>query len=258
MKTDGGFSTFHYHACAHVLSARFTRPLQHLVEVQGATALSTNGGHGHASVDDFRFQDFITCRKGYSHVSGSKHEETGSHTTLVTAVAEGLNILDIITADRVVARLASSHPPENDEPEITLVGSKFENLRVAGCPVDVELDFDFFERLKTFDAVRKEFDKNAEFRKIAEDPFRTGDAIKKPEAHGVLLCSLVKSMKTSCPGVKQVGHCFVVPEFGKVFFGELILKHGLRTLTMIRFELGSPVSGDGTLVQAMANGNRFP
>jgi hypothetical protein len=65
-------------------------------------------------------------------------------------------------------------------------------------------------------------------------------------------------MKTDCPGVKRVGHCFSVPGFGKVFLGEVVIRHAERTLTMVRLEIGSAVSGKGTCVQASANGQHYP
>ncbi|SRR5216683_3949936 len=250
--------TYHYHANAHVLSAQFKRPVDHLIELQGATSLPTIGGHGNSRVENFRFKEFVTFGKGYSHVSGSKHESNDSHTTLVTSSVEDLNILDVVTADRVVARLASSHHLDHAEPRVTMVGTRFENLRIAGCPIDATLDLDLFERLLTFEDARKEFQSNADFRKMAEDPFHTGQPVKAPEIHGALLCSCVKEMKTTCPGVKRVGHAFIVPEFGKVFLGEVLFQHGRRTLTMIRLELGSPVSGTGTIVQATTNGQPYP
>src|ERR1051325_4480241 len=46
MKSEAAFSTFHYHACAHAFSGRFTRPFDHLIDVQAATSLPVIGGHG--------------------------------------------------------------------------------------------------------------------------------------------------------------------------------------------------------------------
>lgn len=249
---------YHYSAQGHGLSGQFERPLQRLIEVQAPASLPTIGGHGNARVSNFKFQEFVTFREAYTHVSGSQDKKTSSHTTLVTSTVEGLNVLDVVTADRIVARLSSEHPAENHEPQIVVLGSKFENLRIAGCPVDVELNHDLFLRLDTFDAIGKELETNAEFRKMAEDPYQTGQSQKLPDAHGVLLCSLVKNMKVSCTGVKRNGHAFVVPQFGKIFLGEILAKHGTRTLTMLRLEMGSPVCGGLTAAEIIVNGQTWP
>jgi hypothetical protein len=250
--------TYHYSAHGHALSADFERPLQRLIEVQAAASLPTIGGHGNSRVNKFKFEEFLSFEAAYTHVSGSKKKEDGSHTTLVTSTVEGLNILDVVTADRIVARLSSQHPKEHGEPAIVLLGTKFENLRIAGCPVHVDLNHDFFYKLGTFSAIREELEKNSEFRKMALDPFETGESRKLPDTHGTLLCSLVKSMKVDCPGIERRGHCFVVPQFGKVFVAELLATRGARTLSMIRLELGSPVTASASVVEGYVNGSTWP
>ena len=260
---------FHYHANAHVVGATFTRPVQSLVEVQGATSLPGNGGHGRSAIEDFRFQHFLSVKHGHSHVSGSPQEAPGKthFTTLVTAVAEGVNILDVVTADRIVARFASSHTLvhesgkfEDVEPNFSLLGTKFENLHIAGCKTDVDIDFELFHKIPTFEAAIKEYKSDAEFKKIVEDPFESNESWPDPEKSGAILCSVVKckKMTTQCPGVDRKGHCFIIPKFGKLFLGEILIQYGRRTLTMIRFELGSPVSGSGTVIQLDGNGQPIP
>ena len=54
------------------------------------------------------------------------------------------------------------------------------------------------------------------------------------------------------------GHGFVIPKFGKLFLGEILIEHGRRTLTMVRFELGSPVAGTGAVVALDGNGRPYP
>ena len=257
------YRTFHYHANAHVLSANFTRPLQHLVEVQGASSLPNIGGHGSNLVEDFRFEHFLSVKRGYTHVSGSSVEVEGKKhfTTLVTAVAEGVNILDVFHAERIVARFASSHTLDEAEGHFTLVGSKFDGVQIGGCKTEVPIDTALFEKLDTFAAVQKEFQSNADFKRMAEDPFETGgEKLGAQPTHGAILCSIVdlKKMTTECPGVKRKGHSFVIPKFGTLFLGEILLEHGRRTLTMVRFELGSPVAGTGTVVALDGNGTPYP
>jgi len=251
---------FHYHASAHALSGQFTRPVQHLIEVQAATTLPTIGGHGNARVDDFRFNDFVSFKAGYTHVSGSELREGDKvfHTTLVTATLEGLNFLDVVTADRLVARISSYHVFEEKESHFSFVGTKFENLRIAGYPVEVELNERLFAHLGTFDKVRKELETDQEFRKMAEDPFQTGQRQKLDDVNGEILCSLIKKMKTGAPGVTVEGHAFSVHHFGRVYLAETLTSRCKRTLTMLRFELGSPVSGSSAAGEVVGNGEPWP
>src|SRR5690349_20950786 len=99
---------FHYHASAHALSGELTRPVQRLIEVQAGISLPSTGGAGSSSVENFRFDQVVSFKRGYSQVSGSVKRQTNKtiHTTHATAAVENLNILDVVTADRIVARLS--------------------------------------------------------------------------------------------------------------------------------------------------------
>jgi hypothetical protein len=251
---------FHFHASAFAYSGQFTRPVQHLIEVQAATALPTIGGHGNARVDNFRFNHFVSFKAGYTHVSGSEHREGDKifHTTLVTSTIEGFNFLDVVTADRLVARLASYHLFEEPQSHYSFVGTQFENLRIGGYPVEVELNERLFAHLGTFDKVKKELDTDKEFRKMAEDPFQTGQKQEPGEGTREILCSLVKKMKTSAPGVREEGHAFSIHHFGKVYLAETLIGRCKRTLTMLRLELGSPVGGTHNAGGVVGNGEPWP
>jgi len=213
-------------------------------------------------VEDFRFNEFLSVKRGYTHVSGSEQEvevagkKTKYFTTLVTAVAEGANILDVVHAERIVARFASSHTLDEAEGHFSLVGTKFDGVQIGGCKTEVPINVKLFEAIDTF----KEAQSNADVKRIAEDPFEDGQKLQEESRGEAILCSIVdlKKMTTECPGVVRKGHSFVIPKFGKLFLGEILLQHGRRTLTMVRFELGSPVSGSGTVVQLDGNGQPYP
>jgi hypothetical protein len=258
MLMEGTKERYFYNAHGHALSGQIDRPFKHTIEVQAGTTLPTAGGYGSSRVCDFRLKEIASFKAAYTHVSGSLDEKSSSHTTLVSSAVEGLNILDLVTADRVVARASSQWTSGDKEPQITFLGSQVENLRIAGHRVDVELDGDLCLRLDTFASLTKEFETNANFRKIAEDPFQTGQPQKFPGANGVLLCSLVRDMKTTCPGIKRQGHAFIVPQCGKIFLGEVLAEHGKRTLTMVRMELGSPVCGQIICTAVIASGHHWP
>jgi hypothetical protein len=251
--------TFHYHACAHAFSASFNRPFHHQIDIQAQSALPVVGGHGHSRVENFEFRDFISFKKGYSHVSGGHQADDDSNNTLATSVLEHLNMFDIVTVDRVVSRLYSKHPAGAKEGEITWIGSKFENFCIAGHPVKIELDVKLFENLLTFKAAKEAFDdEKSEFRAIARDPLCSGQPLEPSKVDGVFLCSIVKKITTEYPGVKVEGHSLYVKGFGKIYLGELLVKNGEKTLTMLRFELGSTTGGSGTGGGTKANGSHFP
>jgi hypothetical protein len=49
-----------------------------------------------------------------------------------------------------------------------------------------------------------------------------------------------------------------VPNFGKIYFGELYITGDSRRLTMVRFQLGSPYGGEVVAAEGESNGSHFP
>ena len=255
---DANRRSYIYNGHGHALSGRITRPFDQIIEVQAGMSLPTGGGYGSARVGNFRLKEVVSFDTAFTQVSGSENKDDNSHTTLVSTTIERLNVLDVVKADRVVARLASHHPVGHEEPHIVLIGSQFENLRIAGCPVHVEMNHEVFLRADTYAGIRKEFETNADFRKMAEDPVHIGRTQKLPGECGVLFCTLVREMKISCPGVTARGHVFDVPQFGKIYVAEVVAEHSQRTLTMLRMELGSPTGGPIIAAQVQGNGQPYP
>ena len=93
---------FHFHAEAHAFSASFMRPYVVPVGAQAAVSLPSIGGHAHSRVDNFRQDGLVHFTMARSHVSGSWQDDT-IVTTHATTVIEGLNVLDYILADRIIA-----------------------------------------------------------------------------------------------------------------------------------------------------------
>jgi len=251
---------FAYHACANAFSGHFTRPFVETIDVQAGTSLPVTGGHGSSCVENFQFHKFISFRRGYAHVSGGFQDSDGSNNTLVTSVLENLNMLDILTAGRIVCRLYSKHPQDAPEGRITMHGSLFENLAICGHPVKIDLDFALFEDIQTYEQAQAAYKSNDQFKKIASDPLQSGQVLPEQKCNGAFLCSLVKDggIRLNAPGVKVSGHSIYVPGFGKVYFAEVMVSHGTRTLTMLRFELGSTTGGGGSGGSGTTNGKHYP
>lgn len=236
---------FHFHALGHVFSGKFDRPFAHVIEAQAATSLPSIGGHASAHVRDFQAHHFVSFRHGHTHVSGSYVDEDTLFTR-TTAIVEELNILDFLTADRIVARLTSEAKRGKKESHIIALGSEFHNLRLAGYPVKVTLRHDLFLTCSTFEDLRKF---------IADDK-KSGKMSATEE--GVALCSLVDKVETDLPGVEIKGHTLRVPHFGLISLGEVFAVPGTRTLTMIRLKVGSPDGGSATVTEVLSEGQPTP
>src|SRR5712692_3824046 len=145
---------FHFHGEAHAFSAQFHRPIPYPIEAQASVSLPTIGGQARARVENFVAGHLVRFTVAHSHVSGSWQDDE-IVTTNATATIEGLNILDFVTADRIVARLTSAHHTGDPEGHFMALGSSFEGLKIGGHDVKVTLRHELFVECKDFDSFRK-------------------------------------------------------------------------------------------------------
>jgi hypothetical protein len=271
-----------YHAAADVLSADFEQPVREKIPPRAQVKLPKDGHYQFKQADPFRLDGVISYRSGYTQVAGHRSPKQGhGFTTLATSVVEDLNVLDVVTADRVVAQISTEHPvydPNNGltdaVPSVTFLGTRFDNLRIGGHKVEVERHVDilgpkpadaksYFEDDGVLSRISKQYDNINSARDLPEWASKQYEwdraAAQKQEE---VKCSLVNRV-TGAPGI-EFGHVIDVPHFGKIFLAELSLKRekngapGPETysfhLTMIRLELGCLAQGNSGIVNAESNG----
>ena len=122
MPTDPTKKIYLYNAHGYGFGGRIDRPFQHVLDVHAGASLPTTGGYETSRRENFRLNETISYTAAHTVVSGSRNEKDGSYTTLASSTIEGLNILDMVTADRIVARVASKQFIDDPEPTITPVG----------------------------------------------------------------------------------------------------------------------------------------
>jgi hypothetical protein len=238
---------FHFHAFAHALAGEFRHPLWSIIPARASAALSSIGGHSMSEERAFHFQDFVCFKSAHTFVSG-KRRRNETFVTHASTVVKGLNILGVVTADKIVARLTSVHDPEEPEGHIIAEDSRFEGLKINDQEFKVTLRHDLLVRCKTFDNLAKG---------IAGDE-KSGKIVALDEKRKVALCSLVEKIEPKLPGVDPKQHVIEVKNFGKIFLAEIFAAPGTRTLTMLRLELGSPHVAELTAAQATTNGQPPP
>ncbi|HXP40371.1 MAG TPA: hypothetical protein VN833_08860 [Candidatus Acidoferrales bacterium] len=279
---------FHADACA--FGGYFERPIEHTVAPQSPMSLSPSGGYGSARSENFRLQGLMSYRSAYTQVAGHLSKKEGhGWVTLVTSVIEGLNVLDVITADRLSAQISTEHPLEGNNPKVNFLGTSFENLKIAGCPIDITLDFDICDQGNGSGYPKQSCVSDEQFRRrVAAQYQHMTDAAALPDwvadrgipdwikerykwdatkatSNGSILCSIVK--KAECSIVKKgesqfpgrpFGNVFEVPGFGRVFLGELLVDCKSYQLTMVRLEMGCSGEGNLSASTAKANGVGYP
>jgi hypothetical protein len=248
---------FHFHAGGNALSGVFERPFPHVIEAQASVTLPTIGGFAQARVENFRAHHFLSFKSAHTHVSGSRQNKD-IVTINATSVIEGLDILGIVTADRVVSRVTSEYDSRTDgniningnnkEAHIVALGSEFHNLRIAGQKVEVILRHDLLLRNKTFNQLRDN---------LSADK---GDGREEDVYGEVVLCSLVEKIEPPVlAGVERIGrHILKIKHFGTISFAEVLASAGERTLTMMRIRLGCPDEGLLAVAESGSNGRPWP
>ena len=272
---------FLYHAHGSALGGMITQPFKAEIDSHAATSLPVVGGFVSAKAEDYRLRDVVSFRSAHTYISGIRTDD-GAHNTVVTCVIEGLNILHVITADAIIGRLSSKHK-DGKQPEIIPLGSSFENLRIAGHPVHVDLNHDLFAQHPTYSALlnhcASESKRNKKGTNTPKARYHWGlssEEIPAPlaegmlvppgvgwqESNGVLHTSMVKQVRSVAPGnsseERPYGYAIHVPQVGNLYLGEIFASADTKRLTMLRVELGCPFTGRVLAAAPVTNGNWFP
>ena len=273
----------YYHADASALGGHIRRPFDRPIPVQAAVSLPPVGGfveaRGRKHPEDSQVNSIVSFENAYSHVSGSVNKETGALTTMVTSTVENFNVLDTFTADRMVAQISLDHPPSGYIPKVSLIGTQFENVRIGGNRVEIILDLDICHHSNDGEYPDQRCLYDRQFlSKAGEQYRRINDAKSMPDwiedrtvpdwvrgrykwddseaglnKKGYVLCSIVKEIRGKFPG-KHYHNIIEIPEFGKIFLGELVVDYGSFQLIMARLELGSPTEACVSAAVGKANG----
>ena len=128
-------TAFYYQAYASSLGGELYEPLRKPIPSQASVALPVVGGFAAARTGAFNHDELITCSAAYTRISGRALEGERGSSILATSVIEELNILDSVTARRIVAQLSIETSADGRQRRISLAGSHFEGLRLAGLEV---------------------------------------------------------------------------------------------------------------------------
>jgi hypothetical protein len=272
-----------YHAEAVSLVGKLRLPFAQEIQPQNAVLLSEQGGYLHNHSEFFRLQGVISFRSAYTQVAGSLDEkEDRGWNTLTTSVLEGLNVMDVVTVDRIVCQISTDHPLEGFVPTVTFLGTRFENFRIAGDPVKIDIDANMLgprplnDTPYTTDAgfldrVTHQYDHIRSQKNLPDEIARRYNQLPSASANRESIeCSLVNQVEGSFPG-HSFGHVIHIPHFGKIYLATLRVEHSnfhpkqpgtpIKTelsLTMIRVEMGCIGSGGISGGGGKTNGQSGP
>ena len=281
---DGKKVVHYYHANADAFGGRLEQPFEQVLPILAPSSLPVVGGYGSARHENFRVGELISIDRAYTQVAGNINYPNGNFLTLVTAVIEGLNVDNILFADRIAVQISTDHPPIGYFPRVSFIGTEFRGLRIGGCELEPVLKLDlchdgdprqypdrsclYNENLIQFAQRQSEG-----IAGIAGDQATHGgpfferllgqhsnggpNASNIIKERGNIICSIVEAIevKGKCPGAIIAGHVIEIPGFGRIYLGELIVDQGSFDLTMLRLDLGCPTSGKVAGPHGGANGS---
>lgn len=250
-----------FHADVSAFGGQIEQPFERIITAQAPLTLPPDGGYVSARVDSFQVEGLFSFKHAYTQVSGIVSKKKPGWTTLATSVIEGLNVAEILTCDRVVAQIITDHPSEHGKPApiVNFVGTRFDNLRIGSCQIEVELDLNLCAPTKTdkygFPEMLTIEDPNF-IGKVKEQAGKYNFALPSKNQ---TLCSLFEgaTLKGKLPGT-QNGNVFNIPGFGQVTLAELNVDSSSYRLSMLRFQLGCPTKGGLSAGNAISNGSTDP
>jgi hypothetical protein len=280
---------FFYHAGALAVGGTVRRlvdgPPSEALLGQGAVVLPPSGGKGVADVKGFSYgdpkrNDAIRVVSAHSEVTGVRKEgacyETTSHSIL-----GGIEILGRLKASEAEVQLLTVHCLDRGEDTtFRTQTARFKDLTIDNVPIEVRPVAAFEQgqtladliaqhrsprgRLLDFDGRPAEFDSPL--------PPRRSDRAGHPVFEDRLfMTSLFERV-----GEKELaelergntdpkrhfallpGNGIYIPNFGKVYFGRMMISRSRREAALLHLEMGSPMQADLDLGFEFGNGVEFP
>jgi hypothetical protein len=274
---------FVFRGGASPAGGRISRPKDVVIEVSGASALTITGGRSRGEVGRTRFGEFASLGSASTSAEGLfddkqmlrelTHRRVAEEqlTTTTTVRAEVRKIVvgatPALRVDVLRAALVAQSPRVSGEPMIRTADLKIAGVDVGGHTLIVDVNSEIFERYDTRSKLLTAADKPAFIRQHGANMLVTRGVDGKMsrqflvQSDGTIYASVVREIRWKgkpYPGATIDHHIVTVPNFGKIFFGEILIGSISRRLTMLRLSLGSPVGGSLAFDEVETNGGWYP
>jgi hypothetical protein len=146
----------------------------------------------------------------------------------------------------MVAELLSTSPTGRAiEPPIPVGEVAIDGLAIDGYRLRVVFEPGPFNEHDTYAKVARMVTKASFAKKYGAQFFagRAGAIKKRPQMHATLVARLEWEGEKDPRADIVANNVVVVEDFGKIFFGEILISEGSRRLTLMRLELGSNGGG---------------
>ena len=246
---------FHGHASG--VSAHIRRPEKQLLPVHGSVSLPVTGGLCEStsgpnklgkwvsfdSVTTSAHGDYVDAEQGVATTLGKVAFDAAPTITRVRAAVHGLVILGRVHIAHAAMGLTSHSAVGREQPVIRPEGNVLDGVSIDGHRLAITLAEDLYRECDTKDKLAKRHaGLSPEKRMFLPAVSGADEATGFPDANGTVKCSIVQEIRWDGdphPTATIHDHVVKVPDFGKIYFGEMFIKGDSRRLTMVRFQLGS-------------------
>jgi hypothetical protein len=275
---------FIFHGDAVAIGGRIVRPDDIILDPKCASALPVTGGRTSYALKATRFGKYVrfasasTIAEGLfdkkkevvALTHGKMREEDLTSTTKVRAEVLELvvGIEPKLTIKRLRGSLVSKSPVSVEEETTVRSGADvaIDGVAIGGHKLIVELNKGLFQEQDTFTKLKRAagdpaFVESHASNLVVGAMLGGRRQIGLIEVRGVIHGTIVRSIRWSgepFPGATIDGHTVTVPEFGRIYFGEILISRDMRRLTMLRLELGSPTGGGMAAADVQDNGGWSP
>jgi hypothetical protein len=274
---------FIFRASAAAFGGHIIRPKDIVLEAPGASALPVTGGRSVANIPATRFDDFFSIESAKTTAEGlfedhtkfldfTNHKIEQDALVAVTQATAEVNTMIVgrkprLTIKHLRGEVRARSPLGSGLPAIRVGELAVDGVDIDGHRLIVELNPLPFQRFDTY----------AKLLVAADDPAfvkDSGDALymrtgrkgeTAPPAAGRLIvepcgtiyATVVRSIRWDGPPIDgaEIDRNYVrIPDFGTIFFGELLINQDYRRLTMVRLALGSDSGGSASGADVQDNG----
>jgi hypothetical protein len=262
------------------VAAHIRRPEKHVLPVQGCSSLPVTGGLSESKLGPIQLGkwvsfdavatsahgDYVDAEAGIATTRGEVAFDAVPTMTHVTSSVHGLVILGRVHIGYAAMGLISRSAEGKSQPVIRTEGNRLEDVRIDDSRLKITLAEEFYRECDTRDKLAARHASGLPhhharmFLPHTKAAQPTG-ANEFPEANGIVKCTIVQEIAwdgTPHPTAEIHGHVVRVPNFGRIYFGEMFITDHSRRLTMVRFQLGSDDGGEVTAAEGETNGSSWP
>jgi hypothetical protein len=279
-----------FNGSAAAYGGRFVRPDDVVLSSNGGSALSQAGGRSVWSDTNIRLGKAFRVSFAFTSAEGLyDNREHAIEVTYGKRKAETLNAVTIVRAElrdmsvggapplkandprepefrvrRLAGALTSRSQPPGRETSVHLNEAVYDGVSIDGHELIVDVNEELFRAHDTHGKLAKALSGAAFVKEHGAHFGRTRPLVRKAGAQGRatsgghFIGTIVKGLRwEGAPyrGAEIDGpNTLKIPNFGRVHFGEIIIKQHSRRLSMIRFALGSPTGGDAVAGDVDTNG----